>query len=314
MRRRLQHYFEYVVVRLLIATVQTLPEDCAEGLCRAGAWLLSDVLNVRGSTVGENLERVFPDHRPAQRRAIRRGMWRHLLLMLCEIAWAPRRLHRCNWKQHVRFEGTSQVLQYLLSPRPLVIVSGHFGNFEMGGYITGLMGIPTTTIARNLDNPHLHRYITRFRAAKGQWMVDKNGCAPQIDRHLSRGGILTLLADQHGGERGCWVDFLGHPASCHKGLALFSLTSRAPMMVGYTRRDGGPMQFVQGMTGVVDPVDETPVTSGVRQLTAWYNDRLAEVVMQSPDQYWWLHRRWRPKPVRKRATPAAAAPASKQAA
>ncbi|QEG38467.1 lysophospholipid acyltransferase family protein [Roseimaritima ulvae] len=301
MRRRLQHLLEYVAVRLLIAVVQTLPENLADRLCRAGAWLLSDVLNVRSKTVDGNLKLVFAECSDAQRDRMRRQMWHHLLLMLCEIAWAPRRLHRCNWQRHVHIADTSEILRWLLSPRPLVIVSGHVGNFEMGGYVTGLMGIPSLSIARRLDNPYLHRYITRFRAANGQRVVDKDGCAPEVDRHLSGGGILTLLADQHGGDRGCWVDFLGHPASCHKGLALFSLTSRAPMMVGYTRRIGGPMQFEQGTTGVVDPERGTSVTDGVRPLTTWYNERLADVVLKSPEQYWWLHRRWRPKRKRKRA-------------
>lgn len=308
-RKRLQHLLEYGAVRIVIAILQTLPEVTADRFCRVLAWLLSDALGVRHQTVEANLQRVFPEHPPERRRALRLQMWHHLLLMMCEIAWAPRRLHRCNWKQHIRFERTPWVLRHLLSPRPLVIVSGHFGNFEMGGYITGLMGVSTTTIARNLDNPYLHRYVTRFRAAKGQHMVDKQGCAPQIDRHLSEGGILSLLADQHGGDRGCWVDFLGHPASCHKALALFSLTSRAPLMVGFTVRAGRPMQFVQGVAGLVDPVAGDPETGGVRPLTTWYNDRLGELVQRYPDQYWWLHRRWRPKPKRKRK-PAAARPAA----
>ncbi|WP_153558424.1 lysophospholipid acyltransferase family protein [Roseimaritima sediminicola] len=305
MRQRLQHLLEYLAVRLVIAVMQTLPEATADGFCRGGAWLLSDLLNVRGRTVDDNLRRVFPDHGDSRRAEIRRQMWHHLLLMLCEIAWAPRRLHRCNWKQHLRIDEAAEMLRWLLSPRPLVVVSGHYGNFEIGGYITGLMGISSLSIARNLDNPYLHRYITGFRAANGQRMVDKNGCAPEVDRHLSAGGVLTLLADQHGGERGCWVDFLGHPASCHKGLALFSLTSQAPMMVAYTRRCDGPMRFDQGLHGVVDPADGTETTGGVRPLTAWYNDRLGEVVMRAPEQYWWLHRRWRPKPQRVRKKPAA---------
>lgn len=311
MRRRMQHLLEYVVVRLLIAVVQTLPEDRANRCCHAAAWLLSDVFNVRGKTVEANLERVFPEQGDLRRVEMRRAMWHHLLLMICEIAWAPRRLHRSNWKQHIHFPAGDACLRPMLSPRPAVVVSGHFGNFEMGGYVNGLIGISTLTIARKLDNPHLHRYITRFRAAKGQRLIDKNGCAPEIDRHLAQGGILTLLADQHGGERGCWVDFLGHPASCHKGLALFSLTSKAPMMVGYTQRYDGPMRFIQGATGFLDPLSDDPAAGGVRPMTAWYNDRLAEVVLKCPEQYWWLHRRWRPKPKRVRpAKPVAPAKAA----
>ena len=298
MLRRSIDLAAYVVVRLAVAFLQALPEDRADRLCRFLAWCISDVARVRGATVDDNLRRVMPDAPPQTIAAVRRAMWRHLLLMVCEIAWAPRRLHRCNLHDHVKFTDAPEMLRHCLSRRPTVLVTGHFGNFEMGGYITGLLGIPTTTIARNLDNRYLHRYVTEFRGAKGQRMVDKDGCAPEIDRHLAEGGTLSLLADQHAGDRGCWVDFLGHPASCHKALALFTLTADAPMVVAYTRRGHAPMQFELGCTGVADPRRGTEETAGVRPLTAWYNDRLAAAIRLSPEQYWWVHRRWRPQPSR----------------
>lgn len=301
--KKIQYLAEYGFVRLLVALVQTLPEDRADTICRGLARLLSDHLKVRHKTVEGNLSLVYPEKSEGERAILRRQMWHHLLLMLCEIAWAPRRLHRCNWRGRVEFIDAPTMLWHLLSRRPAVVVTGHFGNFELGGYITGLMGVQTTTIARTLDNPYLHAFLTRFRGAKMQRMVDKKGCAPLIERHLAEGGKLALLADQHGGAKGCWVDFLGHPASCHKALALFTLTADAPMLVVYTCRAGGPMKFKQGYTGIVDPRGEDEATSGVRALTAWYNERLAEVIRSAPEQYWWLHRRWREKPKRRRHKP-----------
>jgi len=308
MIKKLQHLAEYGFVRLLIAVAQTLPEDRADAICRHLAVLFSDGLRIRHATVDGNLRRVYPEKTEAERAILRRQMWHHLLLMLCEIAWAPRRLHRCNWRQHFRFIDAPTLLRVLLSRRPAVLVTGHFGNFELGGYVTGLMGIRTMTIARTLDNPYLHAFLGRFRGAKMQRMVDKNGCAPEIERHLGEGGKLALLADQYGGAKGCWVDFLGHQASCHKALALFTLTADAPMLVAYTRRSGGPMQFEQGSTGIVDPRDSALARGGVRPLTEWYNERLGVAIQRDPDQYWWLHRRWRAKPKRVRRPPAEAAP------
>jgi KDO2-lipid IV(A) lauroyltransferase len=227
-------------------------------------------------------------------------MWHHLLLMVCEIAWAQRRLHLANWNQHVRFRDNRQILSYLLSRRATVMVTGHFGNFEIGGYVSGLMGFTSLTIARRLDNPFLHRWVERFRGAKGQLMVDKDGCAAEVDRHLQSGGILSLLADQYAGPKGCWVDFMGAPASCHKALALFSLTADAPLLVGITRRiDSRPMQFELSCHGVADPTsDDASMCDSVKTLTRWYNDRLTSAIDQSVEQYWWLHRRWRTPPKR----------------
>ncbi|MEM9646388.1 MAG: lysophospholipid acyltransferase family protein [Planctomycetota bacterium] len=306
----------YALVRGLVAVVQVMPLDMGSGLCRSLAWLLTGPIKIRSRTTDDNLARVFPDATTTQRAALKRTMWHSLLLMGCEVAWAQRRLHLCNWPRHVRFRNNKRMLQAMLSRRPTVTVTGHFGNFEIGGYMIGLMGFQTTSIARKLDNVHLHRWVERFRRAKGQHLVDKEGCAPEVERLLKNGGTLSLLADQHAGDKGCWVDFLGQPASCHKALALFSLSSGAPMLAGYTRRVGGrPLQFESGCVGIADPRgDSENHCKSVETLTCWYNDRLAETIGMSVEQYWWLHRRWRTPPPRvmkriekRRRAPAAAA-------
>ena len=120
---------------------------------------------------------------------------------------------------------------YLIDYRPLVAVTGHFGNFEMAGYVTGLLGMPSYTVARKLDNEHLDRFLNGFRERNGQFILPKDGSAPAIQKVLDSGAILTILGDQHAGTKGCWIDFLGRPAACHKAIALFTLSGNAPMMV-----------------------------------------------------------------------------------
>lgn len=290
----------YSAVRLLVAGIQTLPTDMGDRMCRALAGLATGPIKIRKRVTDENLAQVFPDSDSQSRAETTFQMWHSLLLMVCEIAWAQRRLHLNNWKQHVTFRQNRTMLKHLLGTRPTVLVTGHYGNFELGGYVTGLMGISTLAIARKLDNPFLHRWVERFRGAKGQMLIDKNGCAEEVDRHLREGGILSLLADQHAGDKGCWVNFLGVPASCHKALALFTLSADAPMMVGATRRvNQQPMQFEMLCTGVADPADDDQqVCHSVKSLTEWYNDRLAEAIEPAIEQYWWLHRRWRRPPER----------------
>jgi KDO2-lipid IV(A) lauroyltransferase len=296
--RQTVDFAAYCAVRLLIAVIQTLPLDMGDTICRGLAWLVTGPLRIRHQVTEHNLERVFPDSDARSREQLDFAMWHHLLLMVCEIAWAQRRLHLTNWSQHVTFRQNRQILRYMLDTRPVLTVTDHFGNFEIGGYITGLMGVNTLTIARQLDNRFIHRWVERFRGAKGQHMVDKDGCANEVNDHLEQGGILALLADQYAGPKGCWVDFLGVPASCHKALALFSLGSQAPMLVGVTRRiDGRPMQFEMSCAGVADPANDTEgVCGSVQKLTQWYCDRLGSSVGQSVEQYWWLHRRWRTPP------------------
>jgi KDO2-lipid IV(A) lauroyltransferase len=189
----------------------------------------------------------------------------------------------------------------LLEDHANIIVTGHFGNFEAAGYITGLLGIKSSAIARPLDNPYVDEYLVRFRSSTGQSILPKEGSAAAIEKLLENKGCLTILADQHAGDRGCWVDFFGHLTSCHKALALFVLTGGVPMTVCYARRLDRPLRFEIGITGVADPrhagrAEQQGIHDSIESVTAWYNRCLEQAIRKAPEQYWWLHRRWRTVP------------------
>ena len=157
-----------------------------------------------------------------------------------------------------------------------------------------------------MDNPFLDDFINEFRGCNGQFILPKDGSATAIQEVLESGGIITLLGDQHAGKKGCWIDFLGRPASCHKAVALFTLSGKAPMMVSYCKHTDKPLHFEIGCTGVADPLSLPPELNDVKKLTQWYNDRLAEAIHDAPEQFWWVHRRWKDRPTRTRKARAAA--------
>ncbi len=290
---------EYIILQIVLSIVQVLPITGCAQLCRWLAWLFSDVIKFRQRVIDENILGVFPDMAEPERREMTRQMWYHLCLMGCEIAQAPRKIHDSNWRKYVFIRDKVQMTNYLIDYRPLVAVSGHFGNFEMGGYVTGLLGMPSYTVARKMDNPYLDEFINRFRGYNGQFILPKEGSAPAIQEVMESGGILTLLGDQHAGTKGCWIDFLGRPAACHKAVALFTLSGNAPMMVSYCKHTDKPLYFEIGCTGVADPLEMDSKLKDVTALTQWYNDRLADAIYDCPEQFWWVHRRWKEKPVRK---------------
>jgi KDO2-lipid IV(A) lauroyltransferase len=290
----------YLLVRIFICVVQALHIETCATVSRLLAVLANDIVGLRRSTVDENLRHVFPGLDPRQRRALGRRMWAHLFLMVCEVAHAPRKIRVTNFRQYITFQNKRRLVEIALSDRPFVLVTGHYGNFELGGFITGLLGFPTFTVARTLDNPYLHRFVNRFRGLKGQFILPKQGSAQQVDAVLKSGGALSLLGDQDAGPTGCWVDFLGRPASCHKALALFSLAGDAPLVVAYARRLGAPLHFEVGCPGAVDPRDGGEESASVVSLTRWYNQHLERIILAQPDQYWWVHRRWKGQPGRRR--------------
>ena len=296
--RRVVDFAVYLLIRIFVALVQALPIETAAGIARALAWLAHRVLRIRHRVVEENLRCAFPHFGAGERDCLARRMWEHLFLLVVEVAHIPRKIHQTNWRRYIRLGGKDVLVRLLLSDRPVIIVTGHFGNFEAAGVLLGLLGFPTFTVARTLDNPYLDRFVNKFRGLSGQFIIPKKGGYDQIVQVMAQGGTMTFLADQHAGEKGCWVEFFGRPASAHKAIALLAMTYHAPMVVGYCRRLDRPMQFEMRVHAVADPQQTPPEAASVQALTQWYTSRLEEFIRQWPEQYWWLHRRWRTPPAR----------------
>ena len=294
------NYLVYLFVRLFICAIQTVRIETCAVAARLLAFALHDVIRIRRQVVEDNLLHSLPHYSAAERQRVARQMWEHLLLMVCEIAHAPRKLHETNWRDYVDVQGLADITRNMTGRRATVIVSGHYGNFELAGYITGLLGYPSHTIARVLDNPYLNRFVNQFRGAHGQFILPKKDSAHAVQDVLESGGILTLLGDQYAGPKGCWIDFLGRPASCHKAVALFSLANNAPMLVVYARRQGKPLHFELALAGGFDPETCADDMRDVKSITEWYTRRLEDFIRAVPEQYWWVHRRWKEKPVQRK--------------
>jgi KDO2-lipid IV(A) lauroyltransferase len=292
-RKNALDYLAYVAVRILICIVQAMSLETGRKLALACAWVMNDVLHMRAKVVDENLAHAFPELLPNERLEMARRMWEHLFLLVLEVAHVPRKIHETNWRKYIKLTDVAPLMRQLISDRPVIVVTGHFGNFELGGYALGILGFPTFTVARNLDNAYLDHYLTSFRAATGQHLIPKNGGYDQIERVLASGGTMAFLADQYAGEKGCWVEFFGRPASAHKAISLLALEHDAPVAVCYARRLGSPMQFEMVTEAMADPRDACDDVGTVRDMTQWYTSQLERAIRTAPEQYWWVHRRWK---------------------
>ena len=241
----------------------------------------------------------------AERLRLARRMWEHLFLLVLEVAHTPRKIHETNWRDYVVLRNEAELVRDLLDDRPLLIVASHLGNFEVGGYVLGILGFPTYTVARTLDNPYLDRFVNRLpRPHRPAHDPEERRLRPDHRRCLAGGGTMTFLADQYAGPKGCWVEFFGRPASAHKAIALLALDNNARMSVCTRERLDRPMHFELCNYATIDPQEVGNSVGTVRELTQWYTTRLEELIRRAPDQYWWLHRRWkdtREKKPQKRA-------------
>jgi KDO2-lipid IV(A) lauroyltransferase len=299
-------YLAYLGVRLFVCIVQALPLQRCGQVARVLATLLSDYVRIRHDVIDDNLRHAFPELNDRQRRDLTWRMWEHFFLMIVEVVHAPRKIHDTNWRDFIEVHQGEAMVRAFLDERPTVLICGHYGNFELSGFVLGILGFPSYTIARPLDNPHLDKFLNDFRGMTGQYILSKTGSSGQIESILERGGILGLLGDQYAGPKGCWVDFFGRPASSHKAIALFTLGSGAPTIFCYTRRLGRPMRHMLGMQGLLDPRQASPDQLNVKAITEWYTQCLERTIREAPEQYWWLHRRWKDTRIKKPASSAAA--------
>ncbi len=312
-RSRIADFAAYALIRAIFCLVQILSYETARKLSRGLAWLAYTIDRRHRLAADENLRHAYGDTlTPEQRDVMIREVYAHFCRVLIEIIHLSRRLHTQNWKRYAELIGGDKIVGAMISGRPVLIVTGHFGNWEIAGYTLGLLGFHTHAIARTLDNPFLDDFFRSFRERTGQKILAKKGDFDDIQSVLAGGGVLATLADQDAGQRGLYVDFFGRPASTHKAVALLALEYNVPMLVvGVPMLEnvqvgnhwvGSPARYCVVLSEYIDPADYQGDPKG---LTQRYTSALERVIRVAPEQYFWLHRRWKHQPAPKKVKKAA---------
>ena len=302
-RRPALDYLAYLAVRLVVGVCQAMSVEASYRFADALASLLYHV-DKRHRVIGlDNLKAAFGDaYTDADRDRIIRGVYRHFCRMAVEMLHIPRKLHPTTWRERITLVGHQQVVDRLLKGGPIIMLTGHFGNWEMAGYLFGVFGFPPHSVGRTLDNPHLDRFVRAFRERTGQTMITKKGGSDEILDVLNGGGVLSFLCDQDAGQNGLYVDFFGRPASTHKSIAILALQHNAPVVIGCARRIGPGFRYEVECPLIIEPHEFAGSADDVKLLTQRYTSALEAMIRRDPEQYLWLHRRWKhqPKPrVRK---------------
>ena len=296
----------YLVVRFLVCVIQALSYRAACCLADGLAWLAYHLDRRHRLVADDNLKHAFGEqYNAAQRDRMVRAVYRHFCRLVVEMIHIPRGLSVASWRQRLELVRGDRIVGGLLAGRPLLIVTGHFGNWEMAGYALGLFGFTTYAIARRIDNPYLDRFLARFRQRTGQAILDKNDDYDRITRVLQTGGVIATLGDQDAGQKGLFVDFFGRPASTHKAVALLALEFNVPMLVVGTPKVGEPMKYQIVAEDLILPEEYAGRPDAVRAITQRFTSALERLVRRHPEQYFWLHRRWKHQPAARKSRKAA---------
>ena len=302
---RIADFSVYLLMRVVVCILQALSFRTSCMVANGLAWLIYKVDRRHRLVAADNLRHAFGLGDEAERDRLVRVVYRHFCTMLMEIIHLPRMLHPHNWKQHLKLVDHRPMVDLLLSDRPVLVVSGHFGNWELGGYVLGLLGFTTHAIARPIDNPYLDDYLRAFRERTGQKTLAKHGDFDRMEQVLTSGGVLATLADQDAGQRGLFVDFFGRPASTHKAVALLAMEHRVPMLVIGAPRLGD--RYVVCPSELIDPAEYEKSPNAARAITERFTKDLERLIRLAPEQYFWLHRRWKHQPLPRKSKPSQAA-------
>jgi KDO2-lipid IV(A) lauroyltransferase len=290
-------YLVYLLIRLVVCVFQSLTIEMGRSVAWGLAWLAYRLDHRHRRVALDNLQQAFPGrYSEAERAEIVRCVYRHFLSVVVEIAHLPRKLRPSTWRNYMSLPDGHLIMGALLSGRPLLIVTGHFGNWEMAGYALSLLGFESFAVARPLDNPHLDQFLRTFRERTGQKLLAKKGELDRIEGILKAGGTICVLVDQDAGQRGLYVDFFGQPASTHKAIALLALEHRALLAVCGAVRVGAGVNYAIRVTDVIDAAEYAGEPNAVRAITQRYTTAFERLVRLDPRQYFWVHRRWKHQP------------------
>jgi KDO2-lipid IV(A) lauroyltransferase len=245
-----------------------------------------------------NLAACFPEKGPAWAARTARECYAHLGQVAAEIPSLVR-LPPGRIRERVRFaepERLEEVREVLRRGGGLFFLTGHLGNWEWLSLAIGSEVGPNAIVARPLDWPPADRLVNSWRTSTGHEILPKASSARRILQALRRGRPVGVLLDQNvDWYDGVWVDFFGRPACTNKGLALLALHSRAPVYPIWCWRqaDGGFEAHVGPRLELIETGDKT---ADVWENTQLYTKTLEEIIRQRPEQWFWLHQRWKTKP------------------
>jgi len=312
--RKWRHSVEYTVFRILVSVIEALSLRQSVRLAKALAFVMVRVVPrklTRYDVARSNIRLAFGDrYTDRQIDELIYRMWVHLFRMVTEIVQLPRKLRLGNCADVIRFRNRDLAVRALSTGRPVIVLSGHYGNWEMANAAFGFFGFRMGVVARDLDNPYLHEWFRRFRQYTGHQLLSKKGGYDRMLRILEQGGHLAMLADQDAGSRGLFVDFFGRPASTFKSIALLAIQHRALIVVGYARRlpddfeNNFWVRYELGCEEIIDPLAITG-DDELREVTERFTKALERAVRLSPEQYFWVHRRWKSAPRRRKKRRAA---------
>ncbi|MFQ5816677.1 MAG: lysophospholipid acyltransferase family protein [Terriglobia bacterium] len=291
------HRLQYWAARVLLGALSTVPRRTARRVGAAVGFLVY-VFHRRLRRVGRrNLALAFPERSAAEREKLLRGEFRHLGWLLAEFARFPR-LTPANIEEVIIYDGYENYQRAAAAGKGVLYLTAHLSAWELGSFAHSVHGHPVAYLNRPLDNPLVDALINRYRCLWGNIAVDRRNSARPVLACLRQGGAVGILFDQNvQSEEGVvFANFFGLPAATATGLARFALHTGAAVLPGFVLWDEKLGKYRLRFDPALELVRTGNTEADVAAATAQFNQVLESYVRRYPDQWLWVHRRWRTRP------------------
>ena len=288
-------YAEYGALRAVIGALDALRWDRAAAMGERLGTLGYRPLGIRRGLVERHVAAAFPGLDEGEVRRIARASYAHLGRMTVETALLPSLGREGVLELMEGVDGWPAVERALAGGRGLIFVSGHLGNWELGGAYLAARGVPLDVIVRGQGNPLFERYLNETRSRLGMIVVSDSEAVRRTSRSLREGRAVAFLADQGVlGLASTFVPFFGRPAKTPRGPAVFALRRSTPIVFAVPLRQASGRFRMSFEPIVVAPTGDRE--RDIDAIVATYTRVLERWVRAAPEQYLWQHRRWRRQP------------------
>ena len=292
----MREWLEFAAVWIILKTIGALPRPLARGLAAAIARLLFALRPKLKKTAAVNLRLAFPAWTDTQRKGVTRKMVRCLGWMAAEFAHFPR-LTKDNIEKVVTLEGHENFLEAQRRGKGVLYLTGHIGAWELSSFAQALYGYPLHYMARPLDNKRLDALVNQYRCASGNQPIFKNESARVMLKTLKESGTIGILADQNTmPEEGVFVDFFGKSACTTTGIARVALHTDAAVVPGYAYWDASIGKYRLRFEPPVPLTRSGDTERDIFENTQKFAKVLENLIRKHPDQWVWLHGRWKMRP------------------
>ncbi len=242
-----------------------------------------------------NLEMAYPDRTASERRKIADGVFRSIGRLLVTFARFPS-IHEDTVRDWIRYEGYEHFEIARQRGKGVLFATAHLGNWELSAFSHALMARPMHVVVRPLDNPKIDAMVEKRRAMSGNFVIRKRDFVRPMLRALRENEAVGVLVDQNSGlDGGVFVDFFGIPACVNTGFAKLAARSGAAVIPGFALWNERERRYVLKFYPIVEMTgDEEEDTRAVQR-------SLEAAIAAHPDQWLWIHRRWKTRPAGEKA-------------